>query len=355
MSDVRENKYSLRSAYVFKCDKNNFNIKKINLNDDDLGKLENFIGTINVDRIKELDRESLNTSNKYKISDDAEDSYQRKVMKSLMEMLNYDTNIPILQSFSELFDSNNLLYTSIVYFYKASEGDVSKEDNLEHTRLYVYQLKKSGILKNKLNMFKRVKTDPIENNDMMSIISIDEGFSLPFEEHDSVATFTEKQLSETEKIITINVLNASKFDEIFDTRETQAAYASHVLEKFLNGNLTLSSNNLRIELGNKVNKEDILSEVTADDQLLKAFSSFKGTQRSTIQQTSKEEISDVFNYLRERIKVDADLLFSNEDIPTINNDKIILTKRSVKIFTALLENKIIEKLLNKNIVIPYFE
>ncbi|WP_349550303.1 hypothetical protein [Leuconostoc pseudomesenteroides] len=354
--DKNENKFSLISASVFNCKGDDFDVKKINLSDDDLKKLENAVGAIEVLRIKELDRESLSTPNRYRIPNDTEDYYQRNVMNNLMHKLKNDTNISTLQSFSELFDGNQLLYSSIVYLFKAFDGKSAEQPNeLEHTRLYVYQLKKNGILKNELNLFKKVKTDPIDGNDLMSIISIEQGFSLPIEISDSVSTFTEKQLSLDEKIVTVNVLNATKFDEIFDTRDTQKAYAEHVLQKFLTGVSTLSSDNLEVKLGSGVTEENILSEVATDDQLLKAFSSFKGTTRSTIQNTSQKEISDMFDYLRHRIQIDADLLFTSDDIPTIDNGKIILTVRSVKIFTALLENKIIEKLLSKSIVIPYFE
>lgn len=354
--DKNENKFSLISASVFNCKGNDFDVKRINLSDDDLKKLENAVGAIEVLRIKELDRESLSTPNRYKITNDTEDYYQRNVMNNLMHKLKTDTNIATLQSFSELFDENQLLYSSIVYLFKAvDEENSEKPKKLEHTRLYVYQLKKNRILKNELNLFKKVKTHPIDGNDLMSIISIEQGFSLPIEISDAVSTFTEKQLSVDEKIVTVNVLNATKFDEIFDTLDTQKAYAEHVLKKFLKGDTTLSSDNLKVKLESGVTEENILSEVATDDQLLKAFSSFKGTTRSTIQNTSKKQISDMFDYLRGRIKIDADLLFTSDDIPTIDNGEIILTVRSVKIFTALLENKIIEKLLSQSIVIPYFE
>lgn len=351
-----ENVFSLVSASVFNCKGDDFEFKRINLNDDDLDTLQKAVGTIEVQRIAELDRESLSTPNRYKIPNDDEEYYQRNVMNNLMQTLKNDNNISTLQAFSELYDGNKLLYTSIAYLFKSSEGTGDKQSKvLEHTRLYVYQLKKNGILNNELNIFKKNKTDPIDGNDVMSLISIKQGFSLPVENSDSISTFTEKQLSETEKIVTVNVLNATKFDEIFDTLDTQKAYAERVLKKFVNGSSTISSDELKVKLATNVIEKDILSEIAKDDQLLKAFSSFKGTKRSTIQNTSKKEISDMFDYLRDRIKKDADLLFVNDDIPTINKDEIILTERSVKIFTALLENKIIEKLLSHSIVIPYFE
>lgn len=356
MLEKNENAFSLISASVFNCKGDNFDVKRINLSDDDLNTLENAVGAIEVLRITELDRESLNTPNRYRIPNDDEDYYQRNVMNNLMQKLKSDNNIATLQSFSELFDGNRLLYNSIAYLFKSVDGTTNNQSNgLEHTRLYVYQLKRNGILKNELNLFKKPKTDPIDGNDLMSIISIEQGFSLPVENSDSISTFTEKQLSSDEKIVTVNVLNATKFDEIFDTRDTQKAYAERVLKKFLTGVSTLSSDKLEVQLDSGVTEENILSEVATDDQLLKAFSSFKGTTRSTIQNTSKKEISDMFDYLRGRIKVDADLLFTKDDIPTIDDGKIILTVKSVKIFTALLENKIIEKLLSKSIVIPYFE
>ncbi|WP_349551367.1 hypothetical protein [Leuconostoc pseudomesenteroides] len=62
--DKNENKSSLISASVFNCKGDDFDVKKINLSDDDLKKLENAVGAIEVLRIKELDRESLSTPNR---------------------------------------------------------------------------------------------------------------------------------------------------------------------------------------------------------------------------------------------------------------------------------------------------
>lgn len=347
---IAESKFSLISANVFKIsDTHDFEIKRINLSDEELKELDQAIVPYIPQRIVEIDNESLNNPKVYKISNNDDDYYQRNVLDELLEYIKTNNYVPTLQSFSELFAEKKLLYSAIVYYYR------SDATNNSHDRIYVYELKRSGILSNRVSLLrKKRKIDHVQGNEIMELVSIDDGFNLPISKTDSIAYYSKKQ-NDDNYIKTVNVFHAGKFDEIFDTFETQVKYSENVLDNFISGTLKLTTGNMHVRMSDHTNRENLLETIKSDPRILKSFSGFKGTSRSSIQKTTPEKLTEMFDYLRTRINADADIGFEEDDIPVVQDGEICLTVRSVKIFTALLENKIIERLLDKHISIPYFE
>lgn len=90
---------------------------------------------------------------------------------------------------------------------------------------------------------------------------------------------------------------------------------------------------------------------------LQLFARFKGTKSSTIQKIGIDKLEQALDRLKAYVESDATAKFSIINIPSIDKEKleIFVTEDQVPILAALLENKVIERILDKSIRVPYFE
>ena len=102
-------------------------------------------------------------------------------------------------------------------------------------------------------------------------------------------------------------------------------------------------------------KEIITSK---DIHLKKTYATFSGRSTKTVQKINLTRLSEVIESLKEYIyDPQTDSLFTEIELPRIDIKKseIYVDEKSVKIFAAMLNNEIIQKLLDGTIEIPYYQ
>lgn len=72
-----------------------------------------------------------------------------------------------------------------------------------------------------------------------------------------------------------------------------------------------------------------------------------------INQITGEKLLLAINNLKDHAK-DENNKYTLGDIPKFENNKITVSGNQIRIFVALLNNQIVEKILNNQIDLPYF-
>ena len=115
--------------------------------------------------------------------------------------------------------------------------------------------------------------------------------------------------------------------------------------------LTLTENDTSVSFDDI---DKVKKFVQNNESVAETFAKFKGNGNAMIQKQPLRKVKAVFERLRNYAKSRADASFSEKNIPTIDGNEIKVTEYSVPIFSGLIENKIIERLLNGDIEIPYY-
>ncbi|GEA91378.1 hypothetical protein [Leuconostoc mesenteroides] len=364
VEEIEETK-QIDKVFVFRTNQSNFDVSKLDIDDDGLKSLSQRTEFPDSNRVKLLNMEELENRKSYKLLNNQRDSYQLKKLRDLMNtLIETDESIELLKKFSDLYDQTQkeLKYNAVAYFYH------SHHNNSEQFQLSIFNLKKSQILSNKeLLMFNKIKIadtqiDPVTGVREIELLSIDDGINLP--ESDCVSTFSLKNIDnqgantesgemETEKeVVSGTIFDAIKFDDLFNDFGIKRKYADNVLKKFQKKKFKLTADEINVQIENS---EKVLSNISDNTKLLDAFANFRGSARSTINKVSLVELKAVLVTLKKYITNDAEsTTYTAINVPEMSDDdKIILTEHSVAIFAALLENKVIERLLTHEINIPY--
>lgn len=323
---------------------NKQNKYQLNFNDDQLSSLSKMIeepskyGMVNYLDNKTV--ESLNTSNKYYISgDEKTKSYQLDVLKKLLLNIN---NLPMLPSIDNAFDKDgNLNYTLIGYLYEEDNGN---------QELFLYKLKKSNLVKNG-GFFAFKKKSGVLHSKTVKVEQIDNGFSLPTA--DCLASIYKRKDSNEGKQYKAKIYKAYIFDDVFETSETQHKYVERTIKKFETNTKITKDNKVSISFG-KANLSSLKNVIYSDEHLTKTFAGYHDSGRRIIKQISLNKLNGVLETLQTHVKNNADAGFDLKNIPTLNDGKLEVTEESVPTFAALLDNKVIQRLLNNKIEIPYF-
>lgn len=322
-------------------------ILKIDISDNDLSELETYITVKSGNDLQPLNRESLDNQKSYQLLNDDRNSYQLVKMQGLLDMITNPANeLSYLNTFNDLYDHSNkkMIYDGLVYFSR------TEKDNFTQEQLSIFNLKKTGILKNKeWAIFNHKFKSATDDHRYTELVSIDDGLNLPTD--GCIATFiSRKDLNVDIPVVTGNIFDTFVFDRVFNDVGMKEKYTENVLTKFEKNDLKLTAEDLVISI---TDKAAVLNAIKTDVKLLDAFASFKGDKRSTIQKVSRIELESVIRTLEKYIAENAEFGLTINDLPKIQGDTIILTKESVKVFASLLENKVIEKLLTHTITIPY--
>ena len=286
--------------------------------------------------------ESLNTSNKYYISgDDKTKNYQLDILKPLL--LNIDKP-PMLDSASSIYDKDgNLSYTLVGYLFKEDNGN---------QELFLYQLKKSNLVKDKgfLALFKK-KSGDLHNN-KLTVEQIEDGFNLPIT--DCLASIYKRKDSNEGKQYKVKIYQAYIFDKVFKTSDTQHEYVERNLQKFESTVKIAKDDDVSISFKN-ANLSNLKNVIYSDDHLTRTFANYHDNGRRKIKQIGYDELQKVLDILKDYVKNNADARFESKNIPTLKDGILEVTEDSIPTFAALLDNKVIQRLLNNDIEIPYFK
>lgn len=337
-----------------KAEKNSLTLK-LGLSDEEL---KDFSSTIEdpsersmLDYFSEECVEELSTPKKYYIDgNNKTQCYQLDILKKIMFNLN---NASELKSIEDIFNKDGELRCNMVAY-------ASKKDN-EDEEIFLYDISKTNLIKdnNRFWLFKR-KVGSTDNYEA-SIEQVENGFNLPT--NNCIASFFKRKNTSEGNQYKIKIYQAFNFDQVFNVKDTQHEYVDRILKKFNKGNssnkyesIKLTKKNISVNFKNN-DFDKIEKVIFEDDNLTKTFVNFHNTQRRTIKKIKLEQLEGVIESLKKYIGKNADAGFGLENIPEINkdNDELEVTKESIPTFAALLDNKIIERLLNNKIEIPYFK
>ena len=173
---------------------------------------------------------------------------------------------------------------------------------------------------------------------------------------DCLASIYKRKDSNEGKQYKAKIYQAVIFDKAFKTLETQHKYVDRTLEKFAS-----TSDPIKLLKDDKVtvsfsNLDKLKQVIYDDDHLTKTFAAFHDNKNRIIKQIDLQKLKDVLDTLKDHIQNNADAGFELKNIPVLNSsNKLEVTEDSVPTFAALLDNKVIQRLLSNKIEIPYFK
>lgn len=285
--------------------------------------------------------ESLSNSTKYYISgDDDTESYQLDILKELLNDINNDW--PVLKSIASILGDDKLEHTLIGYLSKEKNGN---------QELFLYQLKRTNLIKDR-GFFVLKKKIAATKNKRIEVEQIDNGFNLPTS--DCLASIYKRQDNSEGKQYKVKVYQAYLFDEVFQTSETQHKYVERTLNKFQTSIKITKDDGVAISF-EKANLTNLKNVIYSDNQLMKTFSNYHDNKNRIIKKIEYNKLEEVLKILKSHVENNADAEFEIKNIPNLIDDRLEVTEDSIPTFAALLDNKVIQRLLNNRIEIPYFK
>ena len=287
--------------------------KYLNTADEELIKIEEKIEFPSNRRLKEInDLGIFDNSKRFSIEELTNQSpYYKLVDLFDIDYSASDTRLKSIDDINHL-DSENPFKPTLALYYYTENG----EEFILITTLNVKKL----IVKDKLFLKFKQRVGFNDGIDMI-IHEISDSLELP------MSNFICMISKKNNNTYSIRVYDAFKVDKQFQLSAHINKYAENVLNRFN----TSDSNKL------------LLTADQVEVQIDK-----------TINQISSGKLLDAINSLRNHVS-DEDNKYILEDIPKFENNKITVSGNQIKIFVALLNNQIIEKILNNQIELPYFD
>ena len=152
----------------------------------------------------------------------------------------------------------------------------------------------------------------------------------------------------------INVYDTFKVDKQFQLHDHINDYAERVLNRFNisdQNKFLLTTDKIEVQIDNI---DSIMNVVTDNEALSKSLSFYSGHGNKMINKITGEKLLEAINSLQEHVE-DENNKYTLEDIPKYENDKLTVSGNQIRIFVALLNNQIVEKILNNQIELPYFD
>lgn len=272
----------------------------------------------------------------------------------MKEYLSKIDRAPVLSELESIysFDNTNSKdknINQILIGYLFTESNGNKE-------LFLYRLKKSLLIKNS-GFWIFGKKISSTNAEKIKIDRIKNGFNLPTSKKDCLASIYKRKDTSEGKQYKIKIFKAYDFDEVFQTCDTKHKYVDRILEKFESANNPISLTKEQILVKFKTDElPEIKNCIYNDDNLTRTFASFHDNKNRIIKNISLEKLKQVLKVLKLHVENNADAGFNINNIPVLTTDnKLEVTSKSIPTFAALLDNKVIQRLLDNTIEIPYFK
>ncbi|MGO2564707.1 MAG: hypothetical protein ACTH8E_02890 [Brochothrix thermosphacta] len=337
-----------------------FKVRKMNVGNKDLKIFSKKIKVPSEGRLPAIDTRDKNifsTSSRFKVDELKKTDYLYFLKIFYDKIEEFDESIEWLESVNNLFDTSTKFSPNIIVYRLKQEKDKSKINEC----LYIHSLKESMLIKNKTVIFGKVsKKDKESGASEFDFLSETQFLTLP--EKDFICS-----IERAEDKTSIKVFKAFELDTVFKVESLIDGYAEKKIYRFVNdGNgkefkLTNDKSEVSFsdEAGNDVTSAVVTAVTSSDNlQLKKTYASFSGRSNKTIQSISLNRLNKVVNSLKTYVSQhENETLFGIQDIPRIDleNNKIYVDDKSVKIFAAMLNNEIIQKLLDEKIEIPYYQ
>ncbi|APZ49908.1 hypothetical protein BW721_09850 [Jeotgalibaca sp. PTS2502] len=338
----------------------NNSIKKLHIENKELEKLSIKIEQPSQNRLPLFDSMSENifsTSTRFKIEELSENSYLYFLKEFFEAIEEADDTDSWLGSLDDLFQDKYPFQPNVI-IYKLKEI-------YEHEKkscIYIKAFKNNMLMEDRTILFGKMKK--LDNESGVNEIGVLQGksiFVLP--QRDFICS-VEKEHNNN---ITLKVYNAMELDKLFSVEKLIEDYAEKKIRRFVSADkdrkfkLTRSNADVFFKDTDGNDKtEEVVSEIitSKDIHLKKTYATFSGRSTKTVQKIDLQRLSDVVEKLREYIlNPQTDNLFTVKELPRINitENTIYVDEKSVKIFAAMLNNEIIQKLLDGTIEIPYYQ
>ena len=314
--------------------------KYLNTADEELRKIEEKIEFPNNRRLKEInDLGIFDNSKRFSIEELTNQSpYYKLVDLFDIDYSASDTRLKSIDDINHL-ESETSFKPSLALYYYTENG----EEFILITTLNVKKI----IVKDKLFWKFKQRVGVNDGIDMI-IHEISDSLELP------MSNFICMISKKNNNTYSIRVYDAFKVDKHFQLSAHINKYAENVLNRFNTSDsnkLLLTADQVEVQIDDIASIMDI---VTDNDALSKSLSFYSGHGNKTINQISSGKLLDAINSLRNHVS-DEDNKYILEDIPKFENNKITVSGNQIKIFVALLNNQIVEKILNNQIELPYFD
>lgn len=343
-----------------------YNLTEVSMSDEQLKELTSKVSSPK--KVKNSFSESYEnkyeTPNSFYIKkDDLEnnDSYHFEIFNEInYNIKNYiDGNTEVLDedevTFSEMTDikdilkkdaNNKTINKFVVYVFREND------DNLN---VCLYDCLDNGLFKHKKALSYFTKHKGSSGIPELETIREDETLQLPTEP--PIAEFKNK----FEDDYTVYIYNVFSFDKAMSVQEIKSRYVDKKIDAFSDGQMKLTNDDVSVNFVDSWNNEDKNCDLNAikkiiknDEKLINSVSSFSGNGNCKIKRIGKDKVYNVLERLNDFVDNNENVKFSHDNIPKIKDDKIIVSKDSIPIFCALLDNSIVQKLLDGEIKIPFY-
>ncbi|WP_273713308.1 hypothetical protein [Leuconostoc mesenteroides] len=356
----------INEVALIECSNGKENIKFLAASNGSLENLSNEYVLPSENRLPVYDPENIfKTSTRFKIEDLSTDHsffILRKIYQSFLTLVENREDDDFLQNISDLRDNNSFNPTLIIY------GCTIKNDAGQNkTVAFIHEYTKNIFAEN-LKYFWGTKRKLSDTNvNEIEYKHIEDALVLPLK--NPIAKIENYQgvvegvtLTKTRLI----AYQTFKLENALHLRKIEDSYATKKLNRFINDDeekkYKITKRNISVIFGST--KEEQTRELSAitnivleNDLLRQSFARFSANGTRTIQ---KIEVTDLQNLLKKLFEyVDDDTIdseFESENIPVYDETKneLSVTTNSIPIFSAMLDNKIIQRLLSGEIEIPYY-
>ncbi|MCW6101533.1 hypothetical protein [Lactiplantibacillus plantarum] len=335
----------ITQVFVVKREENDWAGKKLAFDNAQLGNLVDSITLKDSTKLPSFDdaQNGLSPAKKFYIKTD-DNAYQLEIIESLYTFLT-DENIDLLQESADLINDNyEFTYDFIVYVSQTENRFVGA----------IFPFKKTLVVKEKTFLsFKRHLADTNANSLKITAFGKDsKAFQLPDKEN--ICTFY-RNVADGNQIFKIDIFDVFLLDGLLKMVNIRNEYANRTLDRFQDTQdpLTLTTDDIGVNFQDSP-ENSVRDAVHDSEDLANALGKFSGSRHYKIQNISQSDLSNVLKEIEDFVRSDASANFTLNDIPKLENNTLIITPNSVPIFSALLENRVIKRLLNGFIEIPYY-
>lgn len=313
--------------------------KYLNTADEELLKIEEKIEFPSNRRLKEInDLGIFDNSKRFSIEELTNQSpYYKLVDLFDIDYSASDTRLKSIDDINHL-DSENPFKTTLALYYYTDNG----EEFILITTLNVKKL----IVKDKLFWKFKQRVGFNDGIDMI-IHEISDSLELP------MSNFICMISKKNNNTYSIRVYDAFKVDKQFQLFNHINDYAKKVLNRFNSSDANkflLTTDEIEVQIDDI---DSIMNVVTDNEALSKSLSFYSGHGNKMINKITGEKLLEAINSLQDHVG-DENNKYTLEDIPKFENDKLTVSGNQIRIFVALLNNQIVEKILNNQIDLPYF-
>lgn len=356
----------INEVALIECLNGEVNIKFLAASNGSLENLSNEYVLPSDNRLPIYDPENIfKTSTRFKIENLSEEHsffILRQIYQSFLTLVENKEDDDFLQDISDLRSTNSFNPTLIIY------GCTIKNDAGQNkTVAFIHEYTKNIFAENLKYLWGTNKKLADTNVNEIEYKNIEDALILPLKNpiakiENYQETVEDVTLTKT-RLITYQTF---KLENALHLRKIEDSYATKKLNRFINDDeekkYKITKRNISVIFGSTKEEQTrelstITNIVLENDLLRQSFARFSANGTRTIQ---KIEVTDLKNLLKKLFEyvddVTIDSEFSSENIPVYDETKneLLVTTNSVPIFSAMLDNKIIQRLLSGEIEIPYY-